>query len=112
MTAEWGVPTPSGHVYHVPTTYADTCDRINDFIQGEIESWDDVERCPEPTWEIVSHLLDEIERQRIVVATVRSEWTEAGVRYIDIDKGMDRWYAGGIDALADVAKRFEEPDCG
>jgi len=107
MPAQWGVPTPSGHAYRVPTTYADARERVNDFAQGEIESWDDAERCPEPTWEVVSHLLDEIERLRMIPTMVHDDFKAASS-----DSMNDMFYRGAIDAADEVRRRMKDPDHG
>ncbi len=66
MTAEWGVPTPSGHIYHEPTSVSQARQRSMDFAQGCFERWDDAECVADPTWDVVSILLDEVERLRTI----------------------------------------------
>jgi hypothetical protein len=109
MTAEWNTPTPSGHAYKPPTTMAEARERCNDFAQGEIESWDAAERIPDPTWEVVGMLIDEIERLQMIPALVHNDFKSARDTNPD---GESPFYTGALDAIDEVGRRMMEADCG
>jgi hypothetical protein len=105
MTANWNTPTPSGHTYKPPTTVAAARERCNDFAQGEIESWDAAERVPDPAWDVVGMLLDEIERLQMIPAFVHNDYKRASV-----DSVRPNFYQGALDAIDEVGRRMMEKE--
>lgn len=61
MPAEYLVPTPTGHVYEEPTDYDGVMRRSTTCAQGYIESWDDPEMPPDPTWRMLGLVYQEVE---------------------------------------------------
>ena len=110
VTARWGVPTPSGHTYVLPTTVDQARNRVMDFAQGGIEGWDADEGVPEPTWEVVSVLLEEIERLKMLPALVAKDYRDAR-EALDPDCPLD-FYRGALDAIDEVGRRIMEQDRG
>lgn len=53
MTAEWGKPTPSGFTYMPPKDYEGVMKMRTTAEQADIENWDEPERPPHPTWEML-----------------------------------------------------------
>lgn len=60
----WPYTTPTGFVYCYPSSIANNIKTLDIYMiystQGEAEGWDATELPPEPTWEMVSDLLEEI----------------------------------------------------
>lgn len=105
-TSEWGVPTPSGHIYHLPTTPLAAHSRCLDHAQGIIEHWDEAERCPTPTWDVVGCLLDEIGRRERVVRSVIDEFLASeSYSTISLHDGLNL-------VLEETLERFHQDDDG
>lgn len=64
----WPYTTPSGHTYVEPTTCAEIQERVNDWCQAHFESWDEAERPPQPTWDMIGICLHEILRLRTLAS--------------------------------------------
>jgi hypothetical protein len=109
MTAEWGVETPAGHTYNLPRTEDAVRQRCMDFMQGEIEHWDDPELVPTPTWEVVSVLLEELDRFRHIRAVVEGDYIKAQRLSPESTKN-ENFYQGARDALDEVRRRMLEVD--
>lgn len=109
MTAEWDRPTPTGHIYRTPDTIADVRERCNDYGQGWAEGWMPNEMVPDPTWEIVGMLMDEIERLHMLPDIVKGDYTEAAKTH---GTPLSHFYAGAIDATDEVGRRMREGDHG
>lgn len=60
----WPYTTPEGYTYCYPNPLADKMKTLETYMadaaQGGLEGWDDAELPPEPTWAMVSDLLEEI----------------------------------------------------
>jgi len=105
LTAEWNVPTPAGHTYKPPATVAEVRQRCLDYAQGQIESWDDTECIPDPTWDVVGVLLDEIDRLQMIPAMVHNDFKAASV-----DATNEAFYRGALDAVDEVGRRMMEKE--
>lgn len=61
-TKKWPKTTPTGHTYVEPRTYEALCHEHDNAAQAAIESWEEDECPPEPTWEMVGIAHREVER--------------------------------------------------
>lgn len=67
----WPYQTPSGHVYHHPTTLEEIQRMLGTVTQGDIESWADDEMPPDPSWAVVDTVLRELDKANRVLAKTR-----------------------------------------
>jgi len=93
---EWPKTTPIGFTYERPTTYADLEHMIGHMVQSEIECWDELERPPEPVWEMIGIAQQEVGRERAraekaeaTIARVEKALAEGPLHRIDFPRAKD-----------------------
>ena len=88
---DWGAETPSGWTYKTPKTIPDIMERGIDYAQGDVENWDEAELPPDPTWEMVAILLDEIDRLKRLPSLTLADFNAASPigRQASFNKGVE-----------------------